>query len=33
MKKNGTEWQTFTLMTGADNVADVGRVVSWNGKE
>ena len=33
MQKNGTNWQNFTIMTGIDNVMDVGKVLNWNGLE
>ena len=31
--KNGTEWQNYTIMTGYDNMNDVARIISWDGKE
>ncbi len=33
LKRNGTEWQNYTINTGYENVADVAKVVAWNGKK
>ena len=32
-QKNGTEWQQFSVLTGRQNVNDVAKIVTWNGKK
>ncbi|CAF0832075.1 unnamed protein product, partial [Brachionus calyciflorus] len=31
--RNGTEWQSYKMMTGNDDVLNIAKIISWNGKE
>ncbi|CAF1009200.1 unnamed protein product, partial [Brachionus calyciflorus] len=31
--RNGTEWQSYKMMTGNDDILKIAQIISWNGKE